>query len=105
MPTLSTVRLLNVATPLVTVAGPPPLSTAPPGVVSASVTVPLADVTVLPCASRTVTVTAGFIVPPATTALGCWVQTSWVGDPALTAKLPEAGSVVTPLTVVLGVNV
>jgi hypothetical protein len=45
------------------------------------------------------------MVAPATTALGSWVNANWVGDPALTAKLVEAGSVVTPLTVVLGVNV
>ena len=105
VPTLLTLSPLNVATPFVTVTGPPPVSVAPPGVVSARVTVPLAVVTTLPLASSTVAAGAGLIVAAATTALGCCVQTTWLGAPALTAKLLETWKVVTPATVVLGVDV
>ena len=71
---MSIERSANVATPLVALIDSVPDSVPPPGfVLIAMVTVALLDVIVFPPASSTVSTTAGLIVEPATTAVGCWV--------------------------------
>ncbi len=99
---MSTVRSENSATPATaaTVVAPP--STAPlvpvPGV-SASVTLVVAVLTVLPNPSCTVTRTAGAsVTPAAVVAGGCTVNASRVAAPAVTPKLALVADV-SPLAV------
>src|SRR5437667_9594868 len=59
----------------------------PPGFVPiATATLPAKPGTVLPCASRAVTCTAGAIVAPAVVVLGCTVKASCAAAPAAIVK-------------------
>src|SRR2546426_254813 len=72
-------RVENVATPLAAATVVVPARAPPPGFVPiAAVTLPLNPVAVLPCASWTVTCTAGVIVAPAVVLVGCTVKMSCV---------------------------
>ena len=75
MPTLLIDTAAKVATPLTTVAWPPPVRVPVFGLVPiASVTlVVLSVVTTLPFASSTATVSGGAIASPASAVVGCWV--------------------------------
>src|SRR5256886_329323 len=75
-------RVENVATPATAATVAVPDRVPPPGFVPiAAVTLPLNPVAVLPCASWTVTCTAGVIVAPAVVLVGCTVNTSWLAGP------------------------
>src|SRR5437016_12345644 len=75
-------RVENVATPATAATVVVPARAPPPGFVPiAAVTLPLNPVAVLPCASWTVTCTAGVIVAPAVVLVGCTVNTSWLAAP------------------------
>ena len=76
---------LNVATPLATVACPPPVSDPLPGLVPIpNVTfVALSVVTTLLFPSSTCTVTAGVIVAPAAAAVGCALNARCVAVPGV----------------------
>src|SRR6266576_2158591 len=77
-------RVENVATPLAAATVVVPARAPPPGFVPiAAVTLPLNPVAVLPCASWTVTCTAGVIVAPAVVLVGCTVNTSWLAGPGV----------------------
>src|SRR5213083_3809362 len=77
-------RVENVATPATAATVAVPDRVPSPGLVpSAAVTLPLNPVGVLPCASWTVTCTAGVIVAPAVVLVGCTVNTSWLADPGV----------------------
>ena len=87
MPGLLIDTSVNVATPLVALSETVPESVPPPGFVPiARLINALLDVTVFPPASWTVTVTAGLIALPATTVVGCWLYTTFVAGPAVTAN-------------------
>src|SRR2546422_309822 len=78
-------RVENVATPATAATVAVPDRVPPPGLVpSAAVTLPLNPVAVLPCASWTVTCTAGVMAPPAVVLLGWTLKTSCVGVPTAT---------------------
>src|SRR6267143_3215526 len=82
-------RFAKLATPATaaTVAVPP--SVPPPGFVpSATVTVPVNPLAVLPSPSRAVTCTAGAIAAPAVVVVGCTVKTSCVAVPAVMLNAP-----------------
>src|SRR5437588_10559356 len=69
-------RVENVATPATAATVVVPARAPPPGfVLIAAVTLPLNPVAVLPCASWTVTCTAGVIVAPAAVQIGCAAST------------------------------
>src|SRR5437667_11882992 len=77
-------RVENVATPLAAATVVVPAKAPPPGFVPiAAVTLPLNPVAVLPCASWTVTCTAGVIVAPAVVLVGCTVNPSWLAGPGV----------------------
>src|SRR5437879_12405843 len=77
-------RVENVATPATAATVAVPDRVPSPGLVpSAAVTLPLNPVAVLPCASWTVTCTAGVIVAPAVVLVGCTVNTSWLAGPGV----------------------
>ena len=89
-------RLLKVATPFTALTEEVPLSTAPAApvlAVMAMLTAPLNPVTVFPCASRTVTATAGEMAEPATTFDGWVLKARLVGVPAVMAKVELAALV------------
>src|SRR5438552_18863966 len=76
-------RVENVATPATAATVAVPDRVPSPGLVpSAAVTLPLNPVAVLPCASWTVTCTAGVIVAPAVVLVGCTLNTSRLDVPA-----------------------
>src|SRR5213082_458279 len=78
-PTRVTLRSANVATPFCAATAFVPDSVSPPGLeASATVTVPLKLVHVLPSASLATTCTAGLIATPATAGVGCPVNVSCV---------------------------
>src|SRR5438445_13507868 len=77
-------RVENVATPLAAATVVVPARAPPPGFVPiAAVTLPLNPVAVLPCASWTVTCTAGVIAAPAVVLVGWTVNPSWLAGPAV----------------------
>src|SRR5204862_8191942 len=77
VPTLSILRLANVATPFTAATLVGPASVPPPGLLTiASATLPVNGVAVLPCASCTVTWTAGVIAAPEVALDGSTVNTS-----------------------------
>src|SRR5438874_11427239 len=77
-------RVENVATPLAAATVVVPAKAPPPGFVPiAAVTLPLNPVAVLPCASWTVTCTAGVIVAPAVVLVGCTVKMSCLAGPVV----------------------
>src|SRR2546425_3442165 len=83
-------RVENVATPLAAATVVVPARAPPPGFVPiAAVTLPLNPVAVLPCASWTVTCTAGVIVAPAVVLVGCTVNTSWLAGPGVMVRSEE----------------
>src|SRR5262249_61724959 len=87
-------RLENVAMPFTAATESVPLSVPLPGFVPmATVIMLVAEVTVLPCASCTVTCTAGVMEEPAVVFVGRVVKASLLAAPAgmLNALLVEAG--------------
>src|SRR2546426_10066640 len=75
-------RVENVATPLAAATVVVPARAPPPGFVPiAAVTLPLNPVAVLPCASWTVTCTAGVIAAPGVGLVGCTGDTRGRGRP------------------------
>src|SRR5437763_14215420 len=91
-------RVENVATPATAATVVVPARAPPPGFVPiAAVTLPLNPVAVLPCASWTVTCTAGVIVAPAAVLLGCTLNTSCVAAPVVMVN----GADVAPLRLAL----
>src|SRR5436190_23588230 len=77
-------RVENVATPLAAATVVVPARAPPPGFVPiAAVTLPLNPVAVLPCASWTVTCTAGVIAAPAVVLVGCTVNPSCLAGPVV----------------------
>src|SRR5205809_6745264 len=77
-------RVENVATPLAAATVVVPAKAPPPGFVPiAAVTLPLNPVAVLPCASWTVTCTAGVIVAPAVGLVECPVDKRWLAEPGV----------------------
>src|SRR5450631_3243631 len=78
-------RFENVATPATALAVAVPLSVPLDGFVPMAIVIAfVAVVTTLPCASSTVTVTAGVIELPAATFVGCCVNTSFAAAPGVT---------------------
>ena len=57
------------------------MSVPPPGLVPMArlTVVALSEVSTLPLASSTATVTAGEMAAPAVAVVGCWTKASWVG--------------------------
>src|SRR5438034_11587283 len=87
-------RVENVATPLAAATVVVPAKAPPPGFVPiAAVTLPLNPVAVFPCASWTVTCTAGVIVAPAVVLVGCTVNTSWLAGPGVMVNGAEVAPV------------
>jgi hypothetical protein len=85
VPALLILKPGNVATPLAAFAVAVPDKVPLPGFVPiARVTAFVAAVTTFPCASSMLTCTDGVIAAPATTLLGCTVNTSCVAAPAVT---------------------
>src|SRR5882724_11279886 len=85
VPILSILKVANVATPLRAATVVVPDSAPPSGLVPIpAITLPVNPVAVLPCASCTVTCTAGVIVAPAVVLVGCTVNTSWLAAPGVT---------------------
>src|SRR6266576_1691892 len=77
----------NVATPATAVAVVAPARVPPPGLApTASVTLPVNPVAVLPCASRAVTCTAGVIGAPAVVLVGWTVNASCAAVPGVMLK-------------------
>jgi len=82
VPALLTLSVENVATPPTAATVVVPLSVPPPGLVPMATVMPIvAAVTVLPCASWTVTATAGAIAVPAVAFAGCTVNASFAPGP------------------------
>src|SRR5256885_16480041 len=80
-------RVENVAKPLAAATVVVPARAPPPGFVPiAAVTLPLNPVAVLPCASWTVTCTAGVIVAPAAVLVGCTLNTSCLAAPGVMVR-------------------
>src|SRR5439155_1347988 len=84
VPSLSILKVANVATPPTAATVLVPDRVPPPGLVPiAVVTLPVNPVAVLPCASCAVTWTAGVIVVPAVVLLGWTLNTSWLAAPGV----------------------
>src|SRR5215467_194411 len=86
----------KVATPDTTVTAEPPLRFPPAGLVPMArlTLVALSEVSMLPLASSTATVTAGVIVPPAAVLEGPWIKASLAGAPGpVTLKAAEVAAV------------
>src|SRR5437016_799358 len=94
VPTLSILRLANVATPLTAATLVVPASVPPPGFPAiASATLPVNGVAMLPCASCAVTWTAGATTAPAVVLPGCTANARWVAPPAETLNAALVGAV------------
>jgi hypothetical protein len=84
----------NVATPLEAVSIAVPDSDPDAGFVPIPTVIDAEDpVTVFPCASCTVTCTAGEIDEPATVSDGCTLNANFVAAPAVTVTLLESASI------------
>src|SRR5262252_11240326 len=87
----------KVATPETTVTAAPPLSVPPEGLVPMArlTVVALSEVSTLPLASSTATVTAGLMAAPAPVLEGPWTKASLAGGPtpALMLKAAEVAAV------------
>src|SRR5205823_12256999 len=84
VPTLSILRLANVATPFTAATLVGPASVPPPGLLTiASATLPVNGVAVLPCASCAVTWTAGVIAAAEVALDGSTVNTSCAAVPGV----------------------
>ena len=80
-----------------------PPSVLPPGLFpSATVMLPVKLGTGFPPGSSAVTWTAGLIVAPATVAVGCWVNASWVAVPGVMSNAVLVTGV-NPLALVVSV--
>src|SRR5690242_14718649 len=87
----------KVATPEATVTAEPPLSVPPAGLVPMArlTVVALSEVSMLPLASSTATLTGGLMVAPAAALEGPWTKASLAGGPtpALMLKAAEVAAV------------
>src|SRR5438128_4625926 len=95
LPVLLTLKPGKEATPPTAATVAVPASVPPPGLApSATVTLPVNAVAVLPCGSCAVTWTAGVIAAAAVVVVGCTVNTSWLAGPGarLHAVLLALGS-------------
>src|SRR5690348_16983915 len=89
VPTLSTLSVLNVATPEMALTVVVPESVPLAGFVPiATVTLPVKPGTKFPCASWALTCTAGTIAWPAVAAVGCTENASWLAGPGRMLNIP-----------------